>query len=223
MLDCGITSVYLIRNSRISFFFNRNVLGRYPFHWHMLENECEDCYFTDNSIHRSFFRCVSIHGTHGTLVSENVAYDVSGFCYYLEDGVEEDNTLSFNLAAHIHPVSNIVANSGPGQTIPIFSQSFDLILPADAAASGFYITNLHNDIIGNAASGGWSGFALPVLHSPIGLSKNVNMRPADRLTKSFDGNTAHSTGWWWSHSGKSLAAVFLIFDFFRPRRPNSQF
>ena len=61
-----------------------NVLGRYPFHWHMLGNGCEDCYFRDNSIHRSFYRCISIHGTHNTTVSENVAYDVNGFCYYLE-------------------------------------------------------------------------------------------------------------------------------------------
>jgi len=129
----------------------------------------------------------------------------------LEDGVEEDNTLSFNLAAHIHPVSNIVANSGNGQTIPVFSQSSDLILPADATASGFYVTNLHNDIIGNAASGGWSGFALPVLHSPIGSNKNVNMRPADRLTKKFDGNTAHSTGWWWSHSGAFYSGGSLYY------------
>ena len=112
-----------------------NVLGRYPFHWHMLENGCEDCYFKDNSIHRSFYRCISIHGTHGTLVSENVAYDVSGYCYYLEDGVEEDNTLSFNLAAHIHPVSNIVANSGGGQIIRECSSFYHVIvlsiLPCD--------------------------------------------------------------------------------------------
>jgi len=188
-----------------------NVLGRYPFHWHMLENGCEDCYFKDNSIHRSFYRCISIHGTHGTLVSENVAYDVSGYCYYLEDGVEENNTLSFNLAAHIHPVSNIVANSGGGQIIPVFPQSSNLILPADVTASGFYLTNLHNDFIGNAASGGWSGFALPVLHSPIGSNKDVNMRPANRPTKTFDGNTAHSTGWWWSHAGAFYSGGSLYY------------
>eukprot|EP00984_Skeletonema_dohrnii_P000025 scaffold8_cov185-Skeletonema_dohrnii-CCMP3373.AAC.1 len=149
-----------------------NVLGRYPFHWHQLGNACSDCYFRANSIHRSFYRCISIHGTHNTTVSENVAYDVDGYCYYLEDGVEEDNTISFNLAAHIHPVSNVVADSGGGQTITPFGQSRDLILPADATASGYYITNLHNDIIGNAASGGWAGFALPVLHSPIGANRD---------------------------------------------------
>ena len=145
-------------------------------------------------------------------VTENVGYDVSGYCYYLEDGIEEDNTISYNLAAHIHPVSNYVANSGGGQTIPVFSQSVDLILPADVTASGYYLTNLQNDIIGNAASGGWSGFALPVLHNPIGPHKDVNMRPANRLTKTFDGNTAHSTGWWWSHAGAFYSGGSLYYS-----------
>lgn len=188
-----------------------NFLGRYPFHWHVLGNNCDDCFFRDNSIHRSYYRCISIHGTHNTTVSENVAYDVSGYCYYLEDGVEEDNTISFNLAAHIHPVANYIASYGGGQTIPVFSQSSDLILPADVTASGYYLTNLHNDIIGNAASGGWAGFAMPVFHSPIGPHKDENMRPANRLAKTFDGNTAHSTGWWWSHAGAFYSGGALYY------------
>ena len=195
-----------------------NVLGRYPFHFHVLGDGCSDCYFKENSIHKSFYRCISIHGTHSTTVSENVGYDVTGYCYYLEDGVEEDNILSFNLAAHIHPVSNIIANAGGGQYIPVFAQSKDLINPADVTASGFYITNLHNDVIGNACSGGWSGYALPVLHSPIGSHKDVNMRPGNRLTKIFDGNTAHSTGWWWSHAGAIYSGGSLYYSSQYPTR-----
>lgn len=189
-----------------------NILGRYPFHWHLLENSCPDCYFRANSIHRSFYRCVSIHGTHNTTVSENVAYDVDGYCYYLEDGVEEDNTISYNLAAHIHAVSNVVADAGGGQTITPYSQSTNLILPADVTASGYYLTNLHNDIIGNAAVGGWAGFSLPVLHSPNGFHTQVNMRPGNRLTKIFDGNTAHSTGWWWDHAGAFYSGGSLYYS-----------
>jgi len=80
-------------------------------------------------------------------------------------------------------------------------QSNKLTLPADVTASGFYITNVHNRVVGNAASGGWAGFAFPVLHSPIGPSKDVNMRPSSRTMLEFRGNTAHSSGWWWYHSG----------------------
>jgi len=80
-----------------------NVMGRYPMHFHMLQN-CPACYFRHSSVHRSFYRCISVHGSHYTTVSENVAYDVTGFCYYLEDGVEEFNTLSYNLVAHVHTI-----------------------------------------------------------------------------------------------------------------------
>ena len=176
-----------------------NVLGRYPMHFHLL-GDCAGCYFRDSSVHRSFYRCVSIHGTNYVNVNENVAYDVTGFCYYLEDGVEHDNTISFNLAAHIHLLGP-EAPWGYGQTTDLYQQSNTLTLPADVTASGFYITNVHNNVIGNAASGGWSGFAFPNLPSPVGLSKNVNMRPSSAIPLTVDGNTAHSTGWWWYHAG----------------------
>jgi len=79
-----------------------NFMGRYPIHFHILGDNCPGCYFKDSSVHESYYRCISVHATNGITVSENVAYDVTGFCYYLEDGVEEYNTLSYNLAAHIH-------------------------------------------------------------------------------------------------------------------------
>jgi hypothetical protein len=42
-------------------------------------------YATDNSVHDSYFRCITIHGTHEILVSRNVAFKTHGHCYYLED------------------------------------------------------------------------------------------------------------------------------------------
>jgi hypothetical protein len=127
------------------------VLGRYPIHFHLLGN-CPSCYVRASSFYHSFYRCVAIHGTNQALVTENVAYDVTGYCYYLEDGVEENNTLSFNLAAHVHAIGPKPPNSGDQDIDPI-PQSIRLTLPADVTASGFYITNVGNNIIGNAASG----------------------------------------------------------------------
>jgi hypothetical protein len=129
-----------------------NVLGRYPMHFHLLGN-CPECYVRDSSFHRSYYRCISIHGTNNATISENVAYDVTGYCYYLEDGVEENNTISFNLAAFIHAIGPAPPNGQGSQEIKSFYQGPDLTLPADVTASGFYITNVHNNIIGNAASG----------------------------------------------------------------------
>lgn len=127
-----------------------NVLGRYPMHFHLL-GDCPDCYFRNSAVHHSFYRCISIHGTNSTTVTENVAFDVTGYCYYLEDGIEEMNTISFNLAAHVKMIGDIPWGSGQGAVN--FDQSDQLTLPADVAASGFYITNLHNHLVGNAASG----------------------------------------------------------------------
>ena len=46
----------------------------------------------DCSVHRSFYRCVSIHGTSYATLSQNVAYDVTGYCYYLEVRVRGTGT-----------------------------------------------------------------------------------------------------------------------------------
>jgi len=186
-----------------------NVLGKYPFHFHMLGNS-PSSYLKHSSIHRSFYRCISIHGTNNTTISENVAFDIVGYCFYLEDGIEEDNTLSFNLAAHVHFIGE--APWGNGQTTQINKQSSSLTNPADSTAAGFYITNIHNSIIGNAASGGYAGFAFPFLQRPIGLSKNVNMNPAIRTGVVFNGNTAHSSGWWWYHSGPFYFSGSLYYE-----------
>jgi len=189
-----------------------NVLGRYPMHFHLLEKGCSDCYFRDSSVHRSFYRCVSIHGTHNIIVSENVAYNATGFCYYLEDGVERNNRIEFNLGAHIHMLGP-EPPWGNGQKIHSFTQNENLTLPADVSASAFYITNVHNYIIGNAASGGWSGFAFPVLQEPTGPYRGAKLRPPlSETSLMIDGNTAHSTSWWWKHSAGFYMGGALFYN-----------
>ena len=187
-----------------------NFLGRYPMHFHLLQNSCPGCYFKDSSVHRSFYRCISIHGTNNIVVSENVAFDITGYCYYLEDGIEEQNTLSFNLAAHIH-VLNYPAVGGP-QRVNLVRESPDLILPADITASGFYITNLQNRVIGNVAVGGWAGFAVPNLHKALGPHRNEDFSPRERSVLEFDGNTAHSTAHFWRSAAAFYFGGSLYYD-----------
>ncbi|CAB9506538.1 G8 domain-containing protein DDB [Seminavis robusta] len=176
-----------------------NVLGRYPMHFHLLGDHCSTCYFKSSTIWRSFYRCISIHATNQITVQENVAYDVTGYCYYLEDGVEQNNTIAYNLAAHVHIIGEPAW--GTGQKIEPVVERDDLILPADITASGFYITNVHNRIVGNAASGGWAGFAFPNLPQALQTHRQLNFRPSIVTSLEIDGNTAHSTGWWWDHAG----------------------
>lgn len=188
-----------------------NYLGRYPFHLHMLGAEGgARSYLTDSAIWRSYYRCASLHGTNNASLIGNVAHDVSGYCFYLENGVEEDNLIAHNLASLVHPLfggtGNYLPVSGPGQNQE-FTQSLvaspTLVLPADATAAGFYVTNAKNDFIGNAASGGWAGFAFPSLPAPINEHRGMAgfAPPSSRPTRAFVGNSAHSSGYYWSAAG----------------------
>ena len=72
--------------------------GRYPIHWHMVKTvDPTKTYARNNAIHHVFQRCITVHGTHGVTVENNVAYNTFGHCYFLEDGGEKNNTLYRNL------------------------------------------------------------------------------------------------------------------------------
>ncbi len=135
-------------------------------------------------------------------VSQNVAYDAVGHCYYLEDGVEEHNRLEHNLAAHVH-VLTAPARASSHQFLDWVDASDGLILPADVAASGFYVTNANNRLVGNAASGGWSGYSFPELRAPVKLHRHLegSVTPSARPLLEFAGNSAHSAGFWWFNAG----------------------
>jgi hypothetical protein len=57
-----------------------NVLGRYPFHFHMMfeSDGAHASYFEDCSVTNSNFRCYTVHGTNQTRLSRNVAYNAKG-------------------------------------------------------------------------------------------------------------------------------------------------
>ena len=58
----------------------KSKLARYPVHWHMAGDESGN-YARSNSIWRSFNRCLTVHGTDGVLVRDNVCYDDIGHGY----------------------------------------------------------------------------------------------------------------------------------------------
>ncbi|MBX3222131.1 MAG: hypothetical protein KF795_16555 [Labilithrix sp.] len=183
----------------------QNFIGRYPIHFHLSGDVTGTSYVTDSSIWRSNWRCAVLHRTDHALISRNVAYDVFGHCYYLEDGVEMNNELSYNLAVKpkiLGPIdqASIDALNGPPQTGFTLRQSSEYAQPADRAAAGFYISNGNNRIIGNAASGGFAGFSFPNLPKAIGGSAE-RIDPILYGVSHFDGNTAHSAGYFWGDTG----------------------
>jgi hypothetical protein len=161
----------------------------------------------DSSVHRSYFRAYAVHGTNNVLVSQNVAYDVIGHAYFLEDGVEENNRFEFNLGAYVHWLGSTTQNQNTNfdsQVLFWVDEEANMILPSDSAASCFYITNPHNYFIGNAASGGWAGFSFPNLPSAVKLHENYRngiFTPMARPLLQFKGNSAHSTAYWYGSAG----------------------
>ena len=49
-----------------------------PVHFHLQQSSGHASYVRWSSVHRSFYRCVAIHGSNGVSVSENVAYADGG-------------------------------------------------------------------------------------------------------------------------------------------------
>ena len=184
-----------------------NTMARYPFHFHLLGEKGKNSYFSDNVVRDSYFRCYTVHGTNEAVLSENVAFNAFGSCFYLEDGVEESNVLRYNLAAHVKPIGAPAAGgSQTGEVIlqddvPGGLKSGKRLQPADASASCFYFSNAYNTIVGNVASGGWTGFGFPGFPKPIGNSRYVDAAPVTKPLKEFRGNTGHSTGWYWGATG----------------------
>lgn len=178
-----------------------NFEGRYPMHFHLLGDHGSNSYIRSSSIHRSFFKCVTIHASNSVLAARNVAFDIIGHCLYLEDGVELNNVVEFNLHAHIHPIGKPPGAGSTKQFLSNVYDSEDLTTASDSTASGFYISNSNNFIRGNAAVGGFSGFHFPIFPEPIGKSRDSPITPRGSTTAEFDGNSCHSSGYWWGHAG----------------------
>ena len=126
-------------------------LARYPIHWHLV-GDAMGQYIKNASIHDTYNRCVTVHGTNDLRVENNVTYNIVGHCFFLEDGIEHGNEFVRNLAIQIkcHPSkacvpSNLAANgeiSENRQTIRQASMSGkDTLLPSDNTVAAYWITN----------------------------------------------------------------------------------
>ncbi len=166
------------------------VLGRYPFHWHMLSyapstgaliGDAVGHVLRNSTIWDSANRCVVVHGTNGVRVSNNICYDIRGHAFFLEDGSERRNVFEGNVALRMRaPPAN--------RRLQVHERE-----GFQNGPSGFWLTNpdnvVRNNLAGDAAG---NGFWLSYRHTPLGLSARVPVFP-DRLPHGeFNNNTAHS-------------------------------
>ena len=181
-------------------------LARYPIHWHIL-GDGQGQYIENSSIHDTYSRCVTIHGTNDVRIQNNVTYNTVGHCFFLEDAVEHGNQFLHNLAMQTkcHPDGKpcVPTDLGPfktkdGKNFNLAGQDAkDILIPSDNTASSFWITNPDNTFRDNVAAGSEAtGFWLANPVHPTGAFLNKdgsdNIWPRATPVREFKGNVAHS-------------------------------
>ncbi|KAL4232333.1 hypothetical protein ACF0H5_009904 [Mactra antiquata] len=178
-------SSVVIEGAEFQFMGQLSDRGNYPIHFHM----CEDitgktALIRANSIHHTFRRAITVHGTFGTSeeqpgvqLIDNVAYHNFGHAYFLEDGAEKATILIGNLGASTRNIVN------------------DFVTDRSKATT-FWITNPKTVLIDNVAAGSegfgiWYTFPL----EPVGPSKGLayEFEEAKRTPLwTIDNNVVHS-------------------------------
>jgi len=148
-------------------------LGRYSIHYHMASSGGLGSYVRSCSIHHTFNRAVAVHATDYVHVADNVAYDVMGHAFFLEDGNERHNVIEGNLG--------------------ILTRKSHHMLNTDTTPATFWITNPDNVFRNNVAAGSARyGYWVRLLQSPEGPSFTTSMCPKFMPLGEFRGNAAHS-------------------------------
>ncbi|UPR00717.1 G8 domain-containing protein [Chloropicon primus] len=171
--------VGVVNYARITRGGQYKVPGKYPLHFH-LAGECKSCQFVGNAIEDSSQRGIIVHGSHRTLVSENVLYDVMGSYLYVEDGNEMENKIQYNVA--ICPIKN-------GCKIA----DTDNVQADDHQQSGLWALSVSNDFVGNRLVNHYNGFFTQTSAFPHGRGKAAGRvctmyAPFGRI----QGNVCHS-------------------------------
>src|SRR6186713_956492 len=182
-------------------------LARYPIHWHLV-GDAMGQYIKNASIHDTYNRCVTVHGTNDLRVENNVTYNTVGHCFFLEDGIEHGNQFVKNLAIQTkcHTSKPCVPTNlaAAGESTEARQgaaangqQSKDVLLPSDNTVSSYWITNPDNIYRDNVAAGSdENGFWMSLPEHPNGQFEGTEVSkttwPRNMRIREFKGNTAHS-------------------------------
>jgi cell migration-inducing and hyaluronan-binding protein len=178
-------------------------LARYPIHWHLI-GDAMGQYIKNASLHDTYNRCVTVHGTNFLRVENNVTYNTVGHCFFLEDGAEHGNEFVHNLAiqtkCHTSKACVPTALGPSGETSTRGTggqQSKDVLLPSDNTVASYWITNPDNTFRDNVAAGSdMNGFWMSLPLHPQGKFEGTEIAaktwPRNMSVREFKGNTAHS-------------------------------
>ena len=151
----------------------KEVLGRYPIHFHHMMDTSRGIEVIGNSITNSDNRWITIHDSNGILVKNNVGYKSVGHGYFLEDGNEFDNIFENNIG---------------------IETSRGSLITTDRGSSVFWTMNPSNVYRDNVAvNGQYWGFFFEIPNTEIEITETgevINLRSLPSLE--FDGNTAYN-------------------------------
>uniref|UniRef100_A0A673GJX2 Cell migration-inducing and hyaluronan-binding protein-like n=1 Tax=Sinocyclocheilus rhinocerous TaxID=307959 RepID=A0A673GJX2_9TELE len=180
-------------------------MGHYPIHFHMNGDVDEKggynppTYVKDLSIHHTFSRCVTIHGTNGLLVKDVVGYDTLGHCFFTEDGPEERNTFDHCLGLLVKASTLLPSDRDSKMCRDITNGAYPgyVAKPRQdcSATSTFWMANPNNNLINCAAAGSEeTGFWFIFHHVPTGPSEGMYSPGKSEHTPMglFINNRAHS-------------------------------
>jgi hypothetical protein len=181
-------------------------MGRYPLHWHMMSYSpasfsagvfsgggaslgannagqgAKNC-----AIKNSKQRAIVVHGTDGITLTNNVAYQISGNAYFLEDGSEQNNTWTGNAVLKVDEPLALRR-----------IKAFDAYVGGTddsmaSGSSGFWITNMGNTFQSNVAGDcQGNGYWHALSSNCFGLSTSVAITPAYVQSITHDGNVTFS-------------------------------
>ncbi|XP_056019715.1 cell surface hyaluronidase-like [Ostrea edulis] len=168
-----------VKNVELTNMGQQTSLGNYPLHFHMcgdVDDRSKPSLLSGNSIHNSFARCITVHGSHGAQVKDNFCLNTLGHGYFLEDGGEKRTVLEGNLGA---------------------GQKRSKLIKSDKLPTTFWITNPQTFVRNNVAAGSEGhGFWFVYPNTPLGPSKDLNFMDKFEAMHTaifeFDNNVAHS-------------------------------
>ncbi|KAL8565391.1 hypothetical protein ACOMHN_029086 [Nucella lapillus] len=190
------TAAHHVQQVELFHLGQQGILGSYPLHFHLMASSPGQS-MRNNSAHRSFQRCYTIHMTDDTEVSDNVCYDHLGHGIFLEDSAEQNNVIRGNLILGTRHGTTLMSDMKPGWCYPHPPEICD-------GLASFWITHPNNVFEDNVAAGSDNaGFYFVYADFPVGLAAPVHANPnypnrierfQTRYTpvKRFVNNAAHS-------------------------------
>jgi len=149
----------------------KEVLGRYPIHFHHMKDTSRGIEVIGNSITNSENRWITIHDSNGITVKNNVGYISQGHGFFLEDGNEFDNVFEKNIG--IITKTELILKHG---------------------SSVFWTQNPMNVYRDNVAvNGQYYGFSFQIPNIEVdvpNIEQQINLRSLPSLD--FEGNTAYN-------------------------------